>query len=177
MAHFLCDAAYAFGFNNSNGESAESCDVFRTVASAYAASIFIIVPIKDVVAAVFDTPMAAVGGENALWVGLLRGSAGDAIGEFTGAFAGFFVCAVAFNDKSLSNVGEVEVAVELVCAPDLADFDPPVIRGCAIDVIGFPTVFEVQLDVLKERGLVALDGEVIMGLAFFDEISGELALG
>lgn len=128
-------------------------------------------------AAVFDTPMAAVGVENALWVGLLRGSAGDAIGEFTGAFAGFLICAVAFNDKSLSNVGKVEVAVEFVCGPDLADFDPPVIRGCAIDVIGFLTVLEVQLDVLKERGLVALDGEVIMGLTFFDEIIGELALG
>ena len=44
---------------------------------------------------------------------LFRGSTGDAIGGLTGVFAGFLIGGVAFNDKSLSDVREVEIVVEL----------------------------------------------------------------
>ncbi len=46
-----------------------------------------------------------------------------------------------------------------------------------IDEIGFLPVLEVELDVCKERGLVSLDGEVIVGLTFVDQVIGQLALG
>ena len=62
------------------------------MAGAYPAAVFVIVPIDNVMAAVFDAPVAAVGGKNMLSVGLLRGSAGDAIGDFTGVFTAFFIC-------------------------------------------------------------------------------------
>jgi len=60
LTHCLCDATNTLGLDNSDGESTESRDVFRTVASAYPASIFIIVPINDVVTAIFNAPMATI---------------------------------------------------------------------------------------------------------------------
>ena len=44
-----------------------------------------------------------------LGIGLLRRLAGDAIGGLTGAFAGLFMDAVPFDDKSLSNVREIQM--------------------------------------------------------------------
>ena len=59
------------------------------MASAYAAAVFVIVPIDNVMTAVFDAPVAAVGGKHAFRVGLLRGLTGNAVGDFTGVFPGF----------------------------------------------------------------------------------------
>jgi hypothetical protein len=78
LSHFLCDAAYAFGFYF-QWRIPEPGHVFRAVAGAYPAAIFIVVPIDDVVAAIFDAPMTAVNVENTLCVGLLRCSTGDAV--------------------------------------------------------------------------------------------------
>jgi len=128
-------------------------------------------------AAVFDAPMAAVGGKNALSVGLLGGSAGDAVGDFTGVFTAFFICGLPLDDKSLSDVREVQIAVEFGRGPDFADFDPAVVRRVVIDKIGVPPVFKVQRDVLKKCGLVVFDGEVVMSVALFDQVGGDLALG
>ena len=75
----MSDAAHVFRFDDADGKSPQPSDVFRAVASAYAAAVLIIVPIDNVMAAVFDAPVAPVGGENAFRIGLLRGSTGDAI--------------------------------------------------------------------------------------------------
>ena len=137
------DAAYAFGFDDADGESPQSSDVFWAVTSAYAASVFVIVPIDDVMAAVFDAPVATVGDKHALRVGLLRSSAGNAIGDFTGVFTGFFICGLPLDEKSLSDVRKVQIAVEFGCGPDFADFDPAVIRRAAMDKIGVLPIFEI----------------------------------
>jgi len=139
----LCDAANAFRFDDADGESPQSGNVFRAVTSTYAATVFIIVPIDNVMAAVFVAPVVAVGGKNALSVGLLRGPTGDAIGDFTGEFAGLFICGLALDDESLSNMGKVEIAVEFSCGPDFADFDPTVIRRVAMDKIGVLPIFKI----------------------------------
>jgi len=88
------------------------------------------------VAAVFDTPVATVGGKHALRVGLLRSSAGDAMGDVTRVFAAFFICGLPLDDKRLSDVREVEIAVEFGCDPNFPDFNPAVIRRVAMDKIG-----------------------------------------
>jgi len=177
LSHFLRDVAHSFEFDDANGKAAQSGNVFRAMASAYPAAVFVIVPIDNVMAAVFDAPMAAVGGKNALSVGLFRGSAGDAVGDFTGVFTAFFICRLPLDDKSLSDVREVQIAVEFGCGPDFADFDPAVVRRVVIDKIGVPPVFKVQRDVLKKCGLVVFDGEVVMSVALFDQVGGDLALG
>jgi hypothetical protein len=173
----LSDTANPFGFDEADGESAESSDVFRAMASAYAAAVLVIVPIDDVMATVFDTPVATVGSEDALGVGLLGGSTGDAVGGFTGVLAVFFICGFPLDDKSLSDVREVEIAVELGCGPDFADFDPAVDRRFAMDKIRLLAVFKVQGDVLKKSWLVVFDGEVVMSVSLLDQIGGDLALG
>jgi len=65
---------------------------------------------------------------------------------------------------------EVEVAVELCGRPDFAGFNAAVIRRCIINEVRFLSVPEVEIDVFQERGLVAFDGEVIMGLTFSNQI-------
>jgi hypothetical protein len=93
--------------------------------------------------AVFDAPVATVGGKNALRIGLLRSPTGDAIGDFTGVFTGFFICGLPLDEKGLSDVRKVQIAVEFGCGPDCADFDPAVIRRVTMDKIGVLPVFKI----------------------------------
>jgi len=51
--------------------------------------------------------MPTISGKHGLRVVLFSRAAGDAIGGLGGAFAGFLICKVAFNDKGLSNVRKV----------------------------------------------------------------------
>ena len=102
-----------------------------------------IVPIDNVMTAVFDAPVAAVGGKHAFRVSLFRGPAGNAICDFTGVFTGFFIGGLALDDKSLSDVRKVQIAVEFGCGPDFADFDAAVIRWVAVDKIGVLAVFKI----------------------------------
>ena len=113
------------------------------MAGTYAAAVFVIVPIDNVRTAVFDVPVATVGGKHALWVGLLRGPAGNTIGDFTGVFTGFFICEFALDDKSLSGVRKVQIAIEFGCGPDFTDFDAAVIRRVAEDKVRLLTVFKI----------------------------------
>ena len=68
------DATNASGFDDADGESPQSSDVFRAVTSAYAAAVFVIVPIDNVMTTIFDAPVATVGGKYALRVGFFRSS-------------------------------------------------------------------------------------------------------
>jgi len=112
--------------------------------------------------------MAAIGGEDSLRVGLFGASASNTMGDLGGAFAGLLIDAVTFDDKSLSNMRKVYVVVEFGGDPDLAGFNAPMVRRGKIDVIWFLPILEVELDVFKERGLVSLDGEVIVSLTVLD---------
>ena len=113
------------------------------MAGLYPAAVFVKVPIDNVMTAVFDAPVAAVGGKHALRVGLLRGPAGNAIGDVTGVFAGFFICELPLDDKSLSDMRKVQIAVKFGCGPDFADFDAAVIRWVAKDKIGLLSIFKI----------------------------------
>ena len=53
------------------------------MAGSYAAAVFVIVPINNVMTAVFDAPVAAVGGKHPLRAGLFSSSAGNALGDVT----------------------------------------------------------------------------------------------
>ena len=81
MAYFLGDAAHALGLDQTDGEAAQPGDVLRAVAGADAAAVLVVVPIEDVVAAVFDGPVAPVDFEQTAGIGLCRRAAGDAVGD------------------------------------------------------------------------------------------------
>ena len=113
------------------------------MAGLYPAAVFVIVPIDNVMTAVFDAPVAAIGGKHALRVGLLRRPAGNAIGDVTGAFTCFFICELALDDKSLSDMRKVQIVVEFGCGPDFADFDAAVIRRVAKDKVRLLAVLKI----------------------------------
>ena len=143
LSHSLRDTAYTFGLNDGNGKAPQARNILRAMALAYPVSVFVIVPIDNVMTAVFDAPVATVCGKHALRVGLLRSSAGNAIGDFTGVFTGFFICGLPLDEKSLSDVRKVQIAVEFGCGPDFADFDPAVIRRVTMDKIGVLPIFKI----------------------------------
>ena len=163
LAHFLRNAAYAFGFDNPNGKAAEAGDVFRAVAGAYAAAVFIEIPVQDVVAAVLNAPVAAIDGKELLCVSLFRGSTGDAVGNVVRGLSGPLFNRFSLDQEGLLDVGEVEVEVEFGSGPNFSGFDPTMIRRIISNEIGFLAILKIELDILKECGLVAFDGEVVMG--------------
>ena len=93
------------------------------------------------------------------------------------AFAGLFVDGVAFDEEGLTEVREVEVVIEFGGGPDLACFDAAVIGRRMLDEVGLLAILEVQGDISLKGGLVAFDGEVVMGGPLDHQILGELALG
>jgi hypothetical protein len=107
--------------------------------------------------------VSAVDLEDAFRIGLLRRAAGEAVGDLVGAFGGFLIDGFAFDDEGLTDVGEVEIAVEFNGCPDLTGFDAAVVRRGELDEVGLLAIFEVQGDVLFEGRLVGFDREVVMG--------------
>jgi hypothetical protein len=85
------------GFDDSDGKAAESGDVFRAIAGAYAAAIFIEIAVQDIVATAFNTPVATLDGEGLLGVYFARLSADDAVGDFFGLFFALFVYGFSFR--------------------------------------------------------------------------------
>ena len=135
------------------------------MAGADATAIFVVVPIDDVVAAIFDTPVSAVGLEQALRVGLLGGSAGDAVSGVVRGFAAFLVDGVTFDEVGLRDVGEIEIVVEGSGSPDLTRLDASMIGWVNGEEVGCLPILEVAYEILMQRGLIAFDGEVIVGAA------------
>jgi hypothetical protein len=177
LPHFLGYTANAFGFDKADGESAEPGHVVRAISCAYAAAIFVKIPVDDIMAAVFYAPVTAIGFENAFWVGLVRAMACDAISDFTGVFAGLFVCCLPLDHKRLSHMREVEIVVELGCCPYFSDLYAAMIRGIALNKMRIFCILEMKCDILEETGLVVFDGEVIMGVTILNQIACDLALG
>ena len=138
----MSDAANPFGFDNADGKASESSDVFRPIALAYPAAVFIIVPVDDIMAAIFYGPMETIDVQDALWISVFWCPAGNAIGDVFGIFAGFFVYGFSFDDKSLSDMREVEEVIQFCGRPDFSGFDPAVIWWIASNEIGLAAVFE-----------------------------------
>lgn len=109
-------------------------------------------------------------------MGLFRCSAGDAVGDFVGAFPGLLLDRLPFDHEGLSDVREVEVVVEYGGGPDLSGFDPPMLGRGVLDEVRFVSILEEAGDILEQCWLVAFDGEVVMRLSVLDQVAGELAL-
>jgi hypothetical protein len=156
----------------SDSEAAKPGDVFRTVTFPYSTAIFVIVPIKNVVAAVLNGPVLR------LILSTRCGSARSGIllvmpqaisREFLPLF---FFYAVPLDEEGLFDVTrKVEVRVELRGCPDLSGFDSSMIGGRRFNEMRFSTI-----QILKNSWLVSFDGEMVVGLSLCDQIPGQLAL-
>lgn len=141
------------------------------------ASVFIEIPIQDVMTAVFNGPVAAIDLQQAFRRCLAGFSAGQTVSDLPRIFSRFFVRDVPFNDKSLSDVGEIKIIVQIGGCPYLSDFDSAMIRGRALGVIRFSAILKQQGKVFQKTGLIALDGKMVMRLTLKHQIIGNRALG
>ena len=107
MPHFLGYISYPLAFEKTDGESSQACHVFRTVTFWDSTAIFIVIPVKDVVTAVFNTPVLAIVSQDLFGCGQLRRLAGNSLGYHLGFFASFSVTGYTFNFEDLSDMREV----------------------------------------------------------------------
>lgn len=105
------DATHPFLFDDANGKTPQAGDILRSMTCAYAAAVFAIVPIDNIMTTVLDAPVAAIGGEHTLRIGLFGGPTGDAIGGLTRAVTAFLICGLALDDKSLPEMRKVQIVV------------------------------------------------------------------
>ena len=76
----------------------------------------------------------------------------------------------------MRNVGKVDVIVEFGGNPDFPDFDPAMVGWIVGDEVGRLAVLKIELDVGQQAGLIGFDREMVVRLAFGDEVVGERAL-
>ena len=126
---------------------------------------------------IFDGPVAAIGGKYVFRLCLFRSAACDAICNFTGVFVGFFVSNLPLYHECLPYMREIQIVVKLGCGPYFASFDTTVIRGVVLSKIRLLSVFKMEGDVLQQCELVLFDGEMVMSVAFLDQIFGKFSLG
>lgn len=140
------------------------------MARSYLASVFIVIPVDDVVTGIFNAPVAAIDFQNAVGIGLVWRLTGDAVNYFARDFPCLLLGPLAFDHEALADVGEIEIVIEFRRCPDSPNLDSsmPEIRT---DSSRFAAVFKGEGEIFEELRLVAFDGEVIMGLPVFDQIA------
>lgn len=163
FSHFLGDTTHALGFNDSDGKATKPGYIFRAKSGAYTVSVFIEIPVKDVMAGIFDGPVATVDGKELLCVSLFRGSTGDGVCDVVGDFSGFLFNRFPINHVALLHIGEAEVGADFGGGPNFSSLNPTMIRGIIRNEIRFLAILEIQFDIFKECGLIAFDYEMIMG--------------
>jgi len=148
------------------------------MSTADAASVFIVGPITDVMATVFNGPMASVVLQYLLSRCQGRRFTGDAIGNIGVFLATLFVSGEPFHHKGLPDMREVQIGVELGGHPDFADFETAMVPIDGRERGRLIKVFKIEGCVFQQMFLVAFDGEVVVGVgpALFHEIAGQLAL-
>ena len=127
LAHFLGDVYSSLGLKEPDGKPSEPSHVFWPTPFADSASVFVIVPVSDVVTTFLDATMLAVGPQDLFGLGFFCSVVGNAMCQFMGSAAVFFIHDFPFDDKSLADVGKVKVLVEFVGSPYLADVDPSMV--------------------------------------------------
>lgn len=143
LTHFLSNATNPFGLDQSDGEATQAGHVFRAVAGAYPTTIFIIVPIEDVVAAIFNSPVTAVYGKETLCVGLIGWTAGDAVHGFVAGFSALFFYELTLDNEGLSDMREIQVGIKFGCGPNFSSFDSAMIRGIIGNKVRLCALFKI----------------------------------
>ena len=121
--------------------------------------------------------MTAIGAQYIRRACIIGGLAGHTIGRFTAGFARFFLDDFPFDLKGLRYMRKIQIVIERGRDPDAAGFDTTMIV-ISLGRIGFVMVILKRDPHVIEQGfLIAFNRKVIMRLALFDQIAGEVALG
>ena len=89
----------------------------------------------------------------------------------------FFLDDLSFNRKGLGDIRKIRIVVECCCDPDTAGFDTAMTETGLSGIGCVAPVSKSVLQIVEQDFLIGFCREVIMGFAFFDEASGESALG
>ena len=143
LAHFLWDTAHTFGLNDTNCETTQAGNVFRPIALAYPTAILVKGPINDVVAGVFNAPVAAICCEDTFRIGLFRGPAGNTVRNITRVFTALFVRGLTLDEKGLSDMGKIQITIKFGCGPDASDFNAAMLRWIKENKIRIFALLEV----------------------------------
>ena len=73
-------------------------------------------------------------------------------------------------------MGEIQIGIKFGCGPNFSDFDSAMIGGITGNKVRLGALFEVELKVFKDSGLVAFNGKVVMGIAVFNQVVGNRVL-
>jgi hypothetical protein len=144
----LCYTDSTFGFDETDDEAAQSGDVLGTVSGANAAAIFVVVPINDVMATIFYTPMLTVRLKDFFGISLFWLATGHSVNDFVRVFTGFLFNGLPFNHEGLADVGEIQVTVKRRGCPYFAGFDASVIGRSVVDKVRFWPILEEQCNIL-----------------------------
>src|SRR5512135_3618989 len=161
LSNFLGYTADLFGFDYANSESAHSSDILRAVAGSDSPSVFIVVPVQNVMTTILNRPVAAIYLEHTLRSRFFGCSAGDAISHLTRALARFFIGEVTFNREGLTDMRKVQIVIELGCGPDLSNLDSSMVRRRILNKIRSFAVLEIERDIVEDSPLVPFDGKMI----------------
>ena len=80
-------ADITFGFDEADGEAAQPGDVLGAMSCANAATVFVVVPVNDVMATIFYTPMLAVRLKDFFGIGFFRIAAGHSVNDLVHPFS------------------------------------------------------------------------------------------
>ena len=86
--------------------------------------------------------MAAIGGQDTLWLGLFWRTAGHSQRALQGQLTGLFVHHLALDQEHLADMRKVEVGIDRGTTPDAAGFDAAMVRWRDRDEIGCLTRLE-----------------------------------
>jgi len=107
FAYFLRNTNSTFGFDEADGEAAQSGDVLWAMSCANAAAVFVVVPINHVVATVFDAPMFTVRLKDFFGISLYGCATGNPVSDVVTPFTGFLFDEFPFNQESLADMGKI----------------------------------------------------------------------
>ena len=148
FAYFLRNANSTFGFDEADGEAAQSGDILWAMSCANAAAVFVVVPVNYVMATIFYTPMLAVRLEDFFGISLFWLATGHSVNDFMRVFTGFLFNELPFDHEGLADVGEPQVTVKRSGCPYFAGFDASVIGRSVVDKVRFWPILEEQCNIL-----------------------------
>lgn len=151
---------------------------FRTISFSYSASVLVVVPIQNIMTAVFNRPMLANGVLYHIWGGFLGRPACNSVYDFAGNLARFFLYGFSFYHKRLGDMGKIQISVQFACCPNTARFYAAVFPTGNIEIFRFRVdITKKELDVGTQGSLVVFRNQKIMSLSPTRDVIGKTCLG
>ena len=133
MVHLACggcDVGCARDAEKADGEIAEGGHDLGTASFPDLGPVLVKGHVPDPMHFVLNGPVPSDPVEDLLGIGLVLGGAGDPVGDFSPLELAFQIKGFTFDLKGLLDMGEIQVAIQIVAYADPPDFDSPMPLVC-----------------------------------------------